>query len=199
MSMENRKEKTATEIRFSRVLVSSVLGILLCMVCMISTTWAWFATDVHSEGNTIEIAMVTPMVALKKGDTVLSPGENDGYCLETGMYSVGIQLESNASLTDDLNRSRGNMYVVMAVCHDGGADYYYFTFAGAETAQQGEIQVLSGTAAVNFSVSWVRPASAVPVGEDAVVVGQLPPAPTETGVPAESVAETRATVSTEAD
>lgn len=38
-----------TEKTLRRVLISSVCSILLCMMCLFSTTWAWFAVSVESD------------------------------------------------------------------------------------------------------------------------------------------------------
>ena len=35
-----------TERHLNRVLVSSICGLLLCMACLVGTTWAWFTDSV---------------------------------------------------------------------------------------------------------------------------------------------------------
>ena len=52
-------EKTkVTENLFNKVLISAVCTILLCMTCLVSTTWAWFTVSIENTGNVIQIANV---------------------------------------------------------------------------------------------------------------------------------------------
>lgn len=168
-----------TEKMFGRVLLSSICSILLCMACLISTTWAWFAVSIENEGNEIQIATVTPIVEIKAGDTVVSPAGNARYTLSEGIYTIGVRLENDATGSDDLNRPQGKVYVVMIVAHDDASESYFFTFDGkqVESKDLSEFQIGSGTAIVNFSVSWVEPASATPVGSETVVIGEIPTEP----------------------
>ena len=82
--------------------------------------------------------------------------------------------------SDDLARPQNDVYVVMTVAHNGSSESYYFTFQGEakNTQQLKDFQINDGTATVSFSVSWVKPASADPVGSEAIVIGQLPTQPT---------------------
>ena len=168
-----------TEKMFGRVLLSSICSILLCMACLISTTWAWFAVSIENEGNEIQIATVTPIVEIKAGDTVVSPAGNARYTLSEGIYTIGVRLENDATGSDDLNRPQGKVYVVMIVAHDDASESYFFTFDGkqAESKELSGFKIGSGTAIVNFSVSWVEPASATPVGSETVVIGEIPTEP----------------------
>ncbi|MBQ5607534.1 MAG: hypothetical protein IIU86_00735, partial [Oscillospiraceae bacterium] len=51
-----------TEKHLRRVLISSICSILLCMTCMVSTTWAWFTVSVENRDNEIQIATVAANV-----------------------------------------------------------------------------------------------------------------------------------------
>lgn len=50
------KGKKVTEADMKRVLVSSVCGILLCMTCLISSTWAWYTVSMETAAFTIDVA-----------------------------------------------------------------------------------------------------------------------------------------------
>lgn len=58
---ENEK---VTEKHLMRVLISSVCSILLCMTCLVSTTWAWFTVSITSENNVIGIGQWTEPAAV---------------------------------------------------------------------------------------------------------------------------------------
>jgi len=84
-----------TEKHLRRVLISSVCCILLCMGCLVSTTWAWFTTTIVSEGNVIEIGTFdTEVTIMLNSETVY----DHGYTFEkSGVYTVKI---TNTGSTD---------------------------------------------------------------------------------------------------
>ena len=162
-----------TEKLFGKVLLSTVCSILLCMVCLVSTTWAWFTAEIQNNNNEITIAKVTPIPQiLKEGSMVLPSGENV-YTLSEGAYSVVLQLDNKATGQDGLNRTRGKVHVLMLVSHSDTLYSYYFTFDGTPGQQLSldTLQIASSTATVSFCVSWVEPASAQEVGNQGIVIG----------------------------
>ena len=168
-----------TEKHLRRVLISSICSILLCMTCLVGATWAWFTVSIENTDNVIQIATVTQLVEIKKGDTVVSPVGTASYSLSKGTYTIGVHIENDATGSDDLNRLQGKVYVVMIVTHNNMSESYFFTFDGkqAESKELSGFKIGSGTAIVNFSVSWVEPASATPVGSETVVIGEIPTEP----------------------
>lgn len=170
-----------TERIFTKVLLSSICSILLCMVCLVSTTWAWFTVSIENQGNQIQIAEVNTDIAIEKnGSKVDIDPAVGGYLLDAGQYDIQVKVENNAKGADDLNRPQNDVYVVMTVAHNGSSESYYLTFQGEakNTQKLEDFQINDGTATVSFAVSWVKPASADPVGSEAIVIGQLPTQPT---------------------
>lgn len=160
-----------TEKIFGRVLLSSICGILLCMTCLASTTWALFAVGIENRGNEIQIARVTTDVHI---EGVEQPTDGN-YSLAPGTYNVRINLENDAT------EPKSPVYVVMTVTHSGERKYYCFTFENGNKEITQTLRIDSEAAAVSFSVSWVRPVSAEPVGGESVVIGEIS-AETETGM-----------------
>lgn len=77
------------------VLISMISSILLCITCLVGTTWAWFQTSFTSAGNSISIGELTVAVALIRGDQAdreeLDPSSQYGYQLkDVGTYSVTL-------------------------------------------------------------------------------------------------------------
>lgn len=159
-----------TEKLFGKVLLSTVCSILLCMACLVSTTWAWFTLDIENKDNGITIAKVTPIPEIL-GDSPVSMEENV-YTLNEGTYSVSLQLDTDAT-GDDLNHPRGKVYVLMLVSHNGNSYSYYVPFDGTPGEQHrfDNLQIAGGTATVSFCVSWVEPAAAEKVGSKVIVIG----------------------------
>lgn len=167
-----------TEQAFSRVLISSICSILLCMACLVGTTWAWFTVDLENQGNEIQISKVTADIRIE-GAEKLADGS---FQMSAGIYTIDIQLEGDVAKADSLSRPLGDIYVVMTVTHDGAADSYYCTFnrQNGEIQKQQEFRVGSGTAKVSFTVSWVQPAAATLMGSERVVIDEQQ-GPSETG------------------
>lgn len=99
------KHTKPTDDNILRLLMPSIVGSLLCMVCLAGTTWAWFSASVHIQPQTItaanyEIAavvtdesgtMVASGQALQAGQsyrvTLTATGTADefgGYCIVEG-------------------------------------------------------------------------------------------------------------------
>ena len=80
----------------SRIMLSSVLGVLICGICLVGLIWAWFSSSVTSNSNNITTANFTVDIRVTQvGDeTPLSPTEENGkytYTLSAGTeYAVII-------------------------------------------------------------------------------------------------------------
>ncbi len=75
LDYENEK---ITDKAFSSVLITSILGILVCIVCLCSTTFAWFSDSVTSQQN-----------------IMLASGE--------GAISLTVEKDAVSSVSDDLS------------------------------------------------------------------------------------------------
>ena len=164
------KDEKITEKSFSRVLISSVCSILLCMMCLAGTTWAWFAASVENTDNVIEIAYVSVDTTLKMGDVELAPVDGT-YYTGAGQYTLTLRPTTNA--TD----SQRTVYVVMTVTTDEGATTYYRAFAVGDDAATVAL-TLGKTAKVAFAAAWSQPEGTAMA--DAVTVGGSVAAPTTT-------------------
>ena len=173
-----------TEKALRRVLVSSICSILLCMTCLVNATWAWFTVSIENTGNVIEIAEVKETITIIDATKTPVSATDGVYNLPQGSYDICVQLKNNATDTDDLNKNtKIPVYVLMSVTCAGKENdpqYYYFLFDnfdnGLEKAEQ-TLQINCTSAALRFSVSWTEPASAVSIGDGAVVTSGAPTEP----------------------
>lgn len=194
-----------TDKALGRVLISSICSVLLCMACLVSTTWAWFAVSMENTENVIQIATVTETVTVTgtESNAVIEPTDG-AYKLDNGSYKIRVRLTSDATGPDDLNKSNAPVYVLMSVDTQSGAAYYYFSLAGGAGEAEQILELRDAPAALRFSVTWVKPDAAVQIGDEAVTIGEKSTesttadkltvsattepsiAPSETTVPAES-------------
>lgn len=159
-----------TEKVFGKVLISSVCSILLCMACLLGTTWAWFTVSVENRDNEIQIATVAANVHVQdESMNAISEISNGKYRFGQGTYTAHIQLESDAT---DL---KSPVYVVVSASWDEETTYYYLTFENGKKEAKQKFLVGADSADVSFSVSWVAPVSANVVSGAAIVVGEVSP------------------------
>lgn len=131
---ENKEEKI-TDKAFSRLLVTSVLGILVCIACLCSTTWAWFTGSAGSTENEIKTASecLLTVTVTDSGET-LADVEN-GVSLEEGVtYTVTLALPADSAsgycLIETAKRSYYTEYIAR---HESGVETRTFTLTVEET------------------------------------------------------------------
>ena len=165
-----------TEKHLRRVLISSVCSILLCMSCLVGTTWAWFTVSVESKENEIQMATISVDVTITQGENIIGQSNDGNYSLNKGQYTMHFKLNNNAT------EAKAPVYLVISVVgSDEPASHYCAVFAqgtnGAEKVLS--LGIPSDSSQVSFSVSWVRPVSANLLADETAMIGELPPEPTE--------------------
>ncbi len=98
MKKQNIATEKLTDKAFSRLVLTSVLGILVCIVCLCSTTYAWFADNAPSNGNSIKTANSCELIVTltDSSGTAIEITEN-GVELESGVYTVTLSLPPNTA------------------------------------------------------------------------------------------------------
>ena len=96
----NTGNEKVTEKIFLRAMISSVLGIILCTVCLAGMTWAWFSDSVTSHSSNITSARFSVEVTVNKGtdNTEITPIDRN-YILEQSSekYKVTLKATGTAS------------------------------------------------------------------------------------------------------
>ena len=96
MKKENQKPDKLTDKAFTRLFITSILGIVICLVCLCSTTWAWFSTDVSSSENVIQSGEGKLAVIVTK-EQVEIKNVDKGVELEAGDYVVKMTLPKDSA------------------------------------------------------------------------------------------------------
>ena len=96
------KHEKLTDRSFMKIVISSIAGITLCCLCLVSLTWAWFEDGVSSSKNVISSASFWADVYIEKVNTSVT---NDG---ESG--EVQEEPENDEQAPDENN---GGEVVVM--------------------------------------------------------------------------------------
>ena len=86
--MNNTDEKKLTDKAFSHAIISSIVGIVVCLICLCSSTWAWFTDSVEIAGGTI-----------KAGECLLEIDVTNEIGEEMQDVENGITLNANETYT----------------------------------------------------------------------------------------------------
>lgn len=99
--MQKNQDKM-TEQQFLRILRSSVCGIVLCLVGLVSTTWAWYSMEIECTNNVIQVGQFDAVVTVipaqdgEEADSVwgdpidTDPGGEHLYDLNAGSYRITV-------------------------------------------------------------------------------------------------------------
>ena len=164
-NVNNTNEKL-TDKAFSRLMLTSILGILVCIVCLCSCTWAWYNTNVSASENKLGSGVFALDVTVT--DSSATPIEtydqiNGGtLCLISapGTYTVTLKMTDNSTV------EKG--FCVISV---GGVEY--LTSSIKKVAESPFTFTIDATSAISitFSDAWGSPANPTIQNGDVFTVG----------------------------
>lgn len=94
--MEFSNNEKMTDKAFSRIMLSSILAIVLCMAALCSTSYAWFTTSLSTKGQ-LTAANFDITVSVTDTGAALDAEEDGSYILPAGEYTVNLQKSANAT------------------------------------------------------------------------------------------------------
>ncbi len=157
MTDKNSTERTtsakAADKAFLKLIMPSVLGILLCMICLASMTWAWFAEDVGAGGTTLvatNFEVENVVIKEKDGETVAS----DATLENNKIYTVTVKTNGTENTIGYLRITLQNVSWTISKPHGFQGD---FTFEVATEARSGPLTV---------EALWGNLNSAVAIGDE---------------------------------
>lgn len=142
------KHEKLSEKTFSRLLLFSVLGILLCGVCLGGLTWAWFSDSTVSSAEPLRAASFDVTAVIRTTDTgdTVSANDDQSYTLSAGhVYQV--------TLTPGGTASTG--YCIITV---NGQDYFTTQMKPKPepvSSLQFKVDCRAATANVSFVPHWM--------------------------------------------
>jgi len=153
-STNNATDKL-TDKAFSRLMLTGILGIVVCIVCLCSATWAWFNTNVSAIDNRLGSGKFSLDVSVTDKATSASVLTYDGangskLCVlsSAGLYEVTL------TMTEDTTVSKG--FCVIAA---KGARYSTSTIFNQDTKSiTFMIDAKEANLALTFEPAWGSPA-----------------------------------------
>ncbi len=148
-------QQKLTEKAFTQSITISIIGILLCIVALCSTTWAWFAQSISSDGNSITSGRFDLSISVKNSApadlTVTTDASGNLTCtLDTpGTYTVTLNMSAANTVSKGfcLVTAGGTTYKTALIQKD---DPNAFTFY---------IDAKQPTTVVTFEAVWGKPVS----------------------------------------
>lgn len=115
--MKQQNTEKLSDKAFARLALTSILGVLLCIVCLCSTTYAWFTGSVQGDNNKIQAAdaCLLSVSVCSKGDA-----EEVVATVDT-QKAVELECEGAFTVTLTLPKESASGYLVLTV---GGQEYY---------------------------------------------------------------------------
>ncbi len=88
---KKNSESTEKKDDITRLLIPSILGICLCVACLLGSTFAWFSASVTMPSSVIQAADYNVDVAISRnGGEQLSPSADGSFELSLGTYEVSL-------------------------------------------------------------------------------------------------------------
>ena len=143
----NTGNEKVTEKIFLRAMISSVLGIILCTVCLAGMTWAWFSDSVTSHSSNITSASFSVKVTVNKGtDNTEIPLTDGKYKLEQSSekYKVTLKATGSASTVYCKVNINGVIYTARLNLNSNNAPFIF----------EFEIDCSAKSATVTFTPTW---------------------------------------------
>lgn len=141
------KHGKVSDKEFTRIMISSVLGIMLCVICLAGLTWAWFSGSVSSAANNITAASFNIQIDVKvKGTETPVP-----RTVENGIYSFSLENNKayDVKITADGTATTGYCEVIF-----GGNRYHTIQiFNISDESNSGSILSTDRPQEINFTVN----------------------------------------------
>ena len=135
---------------FARVLISSICSILLCMICLVGTTWAWFIANTESH-SVMSIATITIDATLQQGEDEILAAEDGSYTLPAGNYTLHVNVDNNATTTVPW------VYVLMSVSEGDTESHHYWSFDSSPDEATVSITVDGAPVTLHLYTRWAQP------------------------------------------
>lgn len=130
--MKKDKVDKLTDKAFLRLIITSVLAIVFCLVCLCSTTWAWFTESQESASNSIKSANCMLEITVNNGT------ENTVIAFENGETALDL--------------TNGKTYnVKLTIPQDSASGYCIIKIIDGDTNSENDVKLYSQAVSNNGS------------------------------------------------
>ena len=119
-------KENLTDSSFKQSITMSVVGIILCMIALCSTTFAWFNASVSSNTNSIQAANCIVTVSVANSGAAVE-ADNGQYTFEKDkIYEIKITASGSAQSVYCILNINGNAYYTEQISLDAGPNTMTF-------------------------------------------------------------------------
>ena len=106
------KPDKLTDKAFSRLMLTSILGILMCLTCLCSATWAWYSSNIASSSNTVASGQFDLVVTVQSAEAIVNASESEPLSVvdnglgakvcnikDAGSYNVTLKISEDTTVT----------------------------------------------------------------------------------------------------
>ena len=114
--MKKQNNEKLSDKAFARLALTSILGILVCIICLCSTTYAWFTGSVQVDNNTFKAADECLLSV-----SVYKDGAEEALATVNTENPVTLECDGTFSVTLTLPKESASGYLVVTL---DGQEYY---------------------------------------------------------------------------
>ncbi len=146
--MEQQNNEKLSDKAFARLALTSILSILVCIICLCSTTYAWFTGSVQVGGNKVKAADACLLSV-----SVYKDGAEEALATVNTENAVTLECEGTYTVMLALPKESSSGYLVLTV---GGQEYYSDYLQRNDNTDQTLTFTLNVKAAktVTFTARW---------------------------------------------
>lgn len=171
--MEEQKTQKITDKAFVRFVATSVFGILVCIACLCSSTFAWFTTTLDSGSNTITSGVFDHKITVE----IIDAEDGEPITVTADGEVQSCTLDRDKSYTVKLDPTDATTVKGYCVITIDGVEYHTDTYGAVS---DGSLKTLTftltlpagdGTATVTFKPHWGIAAVKHIHGDDTITPG----------------------------
>ncbi len=146
--MKQQNTEKLSDRVFARLALTSILGILVCIICLSATTYAWFADNVQGAPIGIQTSDASQLSV-----SVYKDGTEGSLATVNTESPVTLECEGTYTVTLTLPKESSSGYLVLTV---GGQEYYSGYLQGNNDNDQTLTFTLNVATAksVTFTARW---------------------------------------------
>ena len=146
--MEQQNNRKLSDKAFARLALTSILGILVCIICLCSTTYAWFMGSVQVDGGNFKAADECLLSV-----SVYKDGTEGSLATVNTENPVTLECEGTYTVTLTLPKESASGYLVLTV--DSQEYYSDYLQGNNENDQTLTFTMNVATAkSVTFTARW---------------------------------------------
>lgn len=171
-STDHKKRQTSvTNGSFSRSLFLSVIGILVCMICLVSTTWAWVSDGIKSSGSVVKTANydIEIVVRDESGNEVTGQGKNYQLTGNTE-YMVTLRAVGTATTGYCVVKADEVTYHIVQIAPGDELSFHFIPAKDGMVSFAAQWGTYSGTPEIEQNVMIGNPASSSEVDDESDAV-----------------------------